>query len=103
MVVLFPYAGTDADEQELAMTTLPQTTNIQLPRPMGPTSMAPATHMGPGHMMLGQSQQSQLSGADIWRVIASCTSWGGVISRISTVVIFTPQRCVTSSILACKR
>ena len=27
---------------------------------------------------------------------------GGVISRISTVAIFTPQRCVTSSILACK-
>ncbi len=38
--------------------------------------------------------------ADIWRVIASCTVGGGTISRISTLVTFTPQRSVTSSSLA---
>ena len=35
--------------------------------------------------------------ADICRVIASCTNGGGLISRISTFVTFTPQRSVTSS------
>ncbi len=50
------------------MTTLPQTTNLHLPRPVGPTSMAPATHAGAGPMGLAH-QQSQLTGADIWRVI----------------------------------
>src|SRR5437667_175268 len=38
--------------------------------------------------------------ADIWRFIASWISRGGMISRISTVVTFTPQRCVTSSSFA---
>jgi hypothetical protein len=42
----------------------------------------------------------RLRSADIWRVIASCTSLGGVISRISTVVTLTPHRSVTSSSLA---
>jgi hypothetical protein len=38
--------------------------------------------------------------ADIWRVMASCTMGGGMISRISTFVTFTPHRSVTSSSLA---
>jgi hypothetical protein len=38
-----------------------------------------------------------LRSADICRVIASSTSRGGWISRISTAVTFTPQRSVTSS------
>src|SRR5438309_1043270 len=42
----------------------------------------------------------RLRSADIWRVIASWTSLGGVISRISTVVTLTPHRSVTSSSLA---
>src|SRR6266540_5545647 len=37
--------------------------------------------------------------ADIWRVIASCTVGGGMISRTSTLVTFTPHRSVTSSSL----
>ena len=37
--------------------------------------------------------------ADIWRVMASCTAGGGIISRISTLVTFTPQRSVISSSL----
>lgn len=38
--------------------------------------------------------------AESWRFIASWTSRGGVISRISTVVTLPPQRSVTSSSLA---
>ena len=47
--------------------------------------------------------------ADIWRFMASCTSRGGMISRISTLVTLTPQRSVTSSrrvrsmVLMCSR
>jgi hypothetical protein len=41
--------------------------------------------------------------ADICRVIASCTNGGGLISRISTFVTFTPQRSVTSSELHPRR
>ena len=37
--------------------------------------------------------------ADICRFMASCTSRGGMISRISTLVTLTPQRSVTSSSL----
>ena len=42
----------------------------------------------------------RLRSALIWRFIASWMSRGGTISRISTLVILTPQRSVTSSSLA---
>ena len=42
----------------------------------------------------------RLRSALIWRFIASWMSRGGTISRISTLVIFTPQRSVTSSSFA---
>ena len=35
--------------------------------------------------------------ADIWRTIASWTSWGGLISLISTFVTLIPHLSVTSS------
>ncbi|HEY8667347.1 MAG TPA: polysaccharide biosynthesis tyrosine autokinase [Tepidisphaeraceae bacterium] len=46
------------------MTTLPQTTPVRLPRPIAPTSIAvPAP--------AAQSGGSQLTGADVWRIIRS--------------------------------
>src|ERR1051326_5257407 len=49
------------------MTTLPQTTAIRLPRPAPAAIMA---HAQPGGAMAA-AHQSQMSGADAWRVIRS--------------------------------
>src|SRR4051794_29986134 len=52
------------------MTTLPQTTSIQLPRPVGPGgAITPAMPTNLGAQ--GHTPQSQMTGADIWRVIRS--------------------------------
>src|SRR5688500_8756026 len=51
------------------MTTLPTTTPIRLPRPVGATPLA--MPMGPAQPMAG----STMSGADAWRVIRTNAWW----------------------------
>jgi capsular exopolysaccharide synthesis family protein len=48
------------------MTTLPQTTSIQLPRPVGATPIAV-----PGPVTMSSPTQQGMTGSDVWRVIRS--------------------------------
>src|SRR5262245_31840214 len=64
------------------MTTLPQTTSIQLPRPVGAT---PITVPGPTHLG-APAQQGGMTGSDVWRVIRS-NLWLIVGSVVAAVII----------------
>jgi capsular exopolysaccharide synthesis family protein len=64
------------------MTTLPQTTSIQLPRPVGAT---PITVPGPTHLG-APAQQGGMTGSDVWRVIRS-NLWLIIGSVVAAVFI----------------
>src|SRR5262245_11808584 len=65
------------------MTTLPQTTSIQLPRPVGATPLAVP---GPTHLGQPGQQQAGMTSSDVWRVIRS-NLWLIVGSVVAAVLI----------------
>ena len=67
------------------MTTLPQTTNIRLPRPVGLGPMAGGP-MGLAHAQHAPSAPVGMSGGDVWRVIRA-NLWLIIISLAAAVVI----------------
>ncbi len=70
------------------MTTLPQTTNIRLPRPVGLGPMGgPGGPMGlASHAQHAPAAQIGMSGGDVWRVIRA-NMWPIIISLIAAIVI----------------
>src|SRR4051812_15411070 len=67
------------------MTTLPQTTSIQLPRPVGPGGAI--THAAPTPLSAGgMAASGSMTGADVWRVIRS-NIWLIIGSVVVAVVL----------------
>src|SRR5687767_15558215 len=63
------------------MTTLPTTTPMRLPRPAGATPLAM-----PGTLQAQQQSTSQMTGADIWRVIRS-NMWLIIIMLVLSTIL----------------
>lgn len=65
------------------MTTLPQTTSIQLPRPVGTTAITTPVPMGgPGAAMVQQG----MTGSDVWRVIRT-NKWLIIGSLVVALIV----------------